>query len=149
MPTPTLDPAECQRVLDVHTANARAHGKTCEQLGKNGTWVSRRLMRAKALGLEPNSASKAQAARYGYSPEHDMTKTVPDGYFVKGVSTYYDSEGEPKGQWVKSSIDHERQMEIFREAVAVLALFVDLTPEQQAGLQTILSALAVYFVPNA
>lgn len=28
-----------------------------------------------------------------------------DGYFVKGVSTYYDAAGEQRGQWVKTSVE--------------------------------------------
>ena len=30
---------------------------------------------------------KQNAAKMGYSPEHDMTKPVPDGFVVSGVST--------------------------------------------------------------
>jgi len=64
---------------------------------------------------------KAKLAKSGWSPEHDMTHPVPDGFQVKGVSTLYDSKtGEPKIQWVKSSIDKERQAEIMREAVAAM-----------------------------
>lgn len=58
------------------------------------------------------------AARQGYSPDHDMTRTVPDGFLVKGVSTYYDKDGRPTGQWVKSAVDPERQRELIREALA-------------------------------
>lgn len=64
---------------------------------------------------------KRKAARGGYSPEHDMSRTVPDGYHVKGVSTYYNKQGELTGQWVKSSIDHARQAEIFKEALEAMA----------------------------
>jgi hypothetical protein len=64
---------------------------------------------------------KRRAARYGHAPENDMTKTVPDGFLVKGVSTYYDQEGEVRGRWVKSTIDQERQAEIVREMVAEMA----------------------------
>lgn len=64
---------------------------------------------------------KSRAARQGYAPEHDMTRTVPDGFFTKGVSTYYNRDGEPIGQWVKTAIDQERQLEIFREAVEAMA----------------------------
>lgn len=49
-----------------------------------------------------------------------MTRTVPDGYSVKGVSTYYNAEGKPAGQWVKSSVDRERMEEIMREFVTEL-----------------------------
>lgn len=58
------------------------------------------------------------AASQGFSPDHDMTRTVPDGFLVKGVSTYYDKDGKLTGQWVKSAVDPERQREIIREAFA-------------------------------
>lgn len=62
-----------------------------------------------------------RAAKVGWAPACDMTKTVPDGYLVKGVSTYYDDEGKPRGQWVKSVIDRDRQEAILREAFAAMA----------------------------
>lgn len=82
---------------------------------------------AKALGLAKNAVNEAiarlkkAAALKGYSPEHDMTRTVPDGYLVKGVSTYYDKEGKPAGQWVKSAVDAERQAAIQRAAFEAMA----------------------------
>lgn len=60
---------------------------------------------------------KKYAALQGHSPEHDMTHTVPDGFKVRGVSTYYDKEGKPSGQWVKSSADDDRRMELMRDVV--------------------------------
>ena len=85
---------------------------------------------AKALGVGKTAVNEAivrlkkRAALKGYSPEHSMTRTVPDGYIVKGVSTYYDKEGKPSAQWVKSSVDAERQAELFREFIAGLCLEV-------------------------
>jgi hypothetical protein len=82
---------------------------------------------AKALGVTKAAVDKAvaavkkKAALQGYSPEHDMTRTVPDGFKVKGVSTYYDEDGKPRGQWVKSTLDGERQEQIVREMLATLA----------------------------
>lgn len=76
---------------------------------------------AKSLGVDQSTLGKAitslkqKAARQGYSPDHDMVHTVPDGFTVKGVSTYYDKEGNPTGQWVKSQADRERQLEILME----------------------------------
>jgi hypothetical protein len=72
-------------------------------------------------------AHKAKLARQGWSPEHDMTKTVPDGFHLKGTSTLYDEDGKAKLQWVKTSIDHERQAEMMREAVS--ALSAEIVPE--------------------
>lgn len=63
---------------------------------------------------------KASAAQQGYSPQHDMIHTVPEGYAVKGVSTYYNKEGKPAGQWVKSSLRHEALLEALRDAVGAL-----------------------------
>jgi hypothetical protein len=77
-------------------------------------------LRGKSLEPDWTQYVPAPDARRGYSPEHDMTRTVPDGYFVKGVSSYYDADGNLKGQWVKSSADQERQDEIFREAIAAM-----------------------------
>jgi hypothetical protein len=82
---------------------------------------------AAALGLSRGTISnsltslKKRAARAGYSPEHDMRRTVPDGYLVKGVSTYYGRDGAPLGQWVKSTVDNERQAAIMREAFEAMA----------------------------
>jgi hypothetical protein len=50
-----------------------------------------------------------------------MTHTVPDGFTVKGVSTYYDSDGKARGQWVKSSADDEARKAMLAAAVAAMA----------------------------
>lgn len=67
------------------------------------------------------------AVRQGYSPTHDMHKTVPVGFTVKGVSTYYDDEGKPRGQWVKSQAESDL---LFKEA---LEAFKDGLIEDVAG----------------
>ena len=80
----------------------------------------------RALKVDPATISraitslKAKAALQGWSPQHDMNKVVPDGYLVKGVSTYYNKEGEKAGQWVKSSLDAARTEEIKRAAIAAM-----------------------------
>jgi hypothetical protein len=82
---------------------------------------------ARALGVAKNTIDGAigrmtlAAARQGYSPAHDMTRTVPDGFMVKGVSTYYNKEGQPAGQWVKSSVDMDRQREVMQAAFSAMA----------------------------
>jgi hypothetical protein len=82
---------------------------------------------AKALGLSRGTVSNAmaalkrKAALQGYSPSHDMTRTVPDGFMVKGVSTYYNADGKPSAQWVKSAIDADRQRAIFQAAADAMA----------------------------
>lgn len=60
---------------------------------------------------------KSRAAKKGFAPEHDMTKTAPDGFAVKGTSTLYDADGVKKIQWVKTNQDAERQLELMKEWV--------------------------------
>ena len=63
---------------------------------------------------------KAAIVRKGYSPQHDMTRLVPDGYKVKGVSSLYNKDGKLSAQWVKSTADTERQHEMMMAAVAAM-----------------------------
>ena len=106
---------------------------------------------AKALGMNKGGVSQSlrglekRAAKMGYSPKHDMTHTVPDGYMVKGVSTYYDKAGKPAAQWVKSSVDAERQAEIMRATIAAMSEDVrGLAPITQAPENTQSDLLTVY-----
>lgn len=56
-------------------------------------------------------AVKSKAAKQGYSPEHGWAETVPDGFYVDGVSTFKD------GQWVKAKADKQRQFEMLVERI--------------------------------
>jgi hypothetical protein len=73
---------------------------------------------AKALGITSGTvdqaikAVKKKASVHGYSPEHDMTRTVPEPFVVRGISTYYNAEGKPSGQWVKSRVDDAKLAEM-------------------------------------
>lgn len=60
---------------------------------------------------------RKNAAKQGYSPDHDMTKPVPDGFVVSGVSTYYNEEGTPTGQWVKSKLAESDRLQALQEAI--------------------------------
>jgi hypothetical protein len=53
----------------------------------------------------------------GWSPKHDMTRPVPDSFIVRGVSTYYNKDGNPSGQWVKSRLDDNKFQELLKSAV--------------------------------
>lgn len=91
-----------------------------DELG-SGVAVADRLGIHRSAPQKFLRAVKNKAARRGYAPDHEMSRTVPDGYIVKGVSTYFDSEGQPRAQWVKSSIDGERQQEILKAAADAMA----------------------------
>lgn len=102
----TVRQLEVMEALDKHGSSAKAGAV----LGVNKSYVNRVVM-----------AVKKKAALQGYSPDHDMVRTVPDGYTVKGVSTYYNAEGVKAGQWVKSSADQERRAAMIREAFEAMA----------------------------
>lgn len=82
---------------------------------------------AKSLGVAKTTVNdaiervKREAARQGYSPAHDMTRPVPDGFKVARVSTNYNEKGEVAQQWVIGMPDKARQEELFRMFVETLA----------------------------
>lgn len=67
-----------------------------------------------------------RAAQRGHSPKHDMTHTVPEGFSVKGTSTYYNEDGKPTGQWVKTQADRDAQLRILQDSL--IATFSDIEP---------------------
>lgn len=79
---------------------------------------------ARALGLDNAGMVRSlqslrlKAAIAGHSPQHDMRHTVPEPYVVKGVSTFYDRDGKPRNQWVKSRLDERAMEHALREAAA-------------------------------
>ena len=83
--------------------------KAAKHLGCARTNVDRAVMRAKRT-----------AARQGVSPEDDMTHPSPEGFVVKGVSSYYGQDGELRGQWVKTTQDTDKANALL-EAAQVLA----------------------------
>jgi hypothetical protein len=84
---------------------------------------------ARMLGMRTDSLQehitrlKKKASMQGVSPEHDMNHAVPEGYIVKGVSTYYSEDGTVRGQWVKSALNQNQQqiqqafLEAFKEDI--------------------------------
>lgn len=79
---------------------------------------------AKALGIGRRTLDQGMvllrknAALRGYSPDHNLTHTVPAPFSVKGYSQYWTAEGKPGGQWIKTSVDQQRLMEM-QEAAKV------------------------------
>ena len=82
---------------------------------------------AAELGITPRALRARlqdlarQAARRGWAPGSDMTRTVPEGFAVKGVSTMYGADGEVRAQWVKSDRGQECKLQALADAVATIA----------------------------
>jgi len=127
---------------------ATPHERKClDAVAKHGSGRAA----AKALGLNESSVRKSlhalrrRAALAGYSPEHAMTHSVPDGYMVKGVSTLYKPDGQVAAQWVKSAVDSDRAEALARETIAALSEQVrGLAPLTDAPKRTHADLLAVY-----
>ena len=105
---------------------------------------------SKQLGISERAlwTRKAKLARQGWSPEHDMTKTVPDGFHLKGTSTLYGEDGQPKLQWVKTSIDHERQEALMMEAVKAMAADIKPAKAIQPPESTLAALLNCYVITD-
>jgi hypothetical protein len=88
----------------------------------------------KFLGINESSFGnllsrvKRRAALAGHAPEHGMTHVVPDPFVVKGTSTLYDEDGKPRMQWVKTSLDHQKKLDLIQEVIDELKQ--DITPCQ-------------------
>ena len=77
---------------------------------------------AAALGLNRRSVDQAMErlramAAQRDPKQHDYTKSVPQGYAIKGVSQYIDKDGKVAGQWVKTNADEQARAEMIRAAV--------------------------------
>lgn len=79
--------------------------------------ASRELGVADTTILRSLQGLKVRAALRGYSPSHDWKKPVPETHVAKGVSTYYDADGKPRGQWVKADLKQEAYNEAVRFAL--------------------------------
>jgi hypothetical protein len=60
---------------------------------------------------------KIRAANRGYAPENHWTRPVPEGSLAGGVSTYFNKDGIPTQQWVKSRLDMEAYNRAVKEAI--------------------------------
>lgn len=107
---------------------------------------------ATALGISHgtfgNSLSqlRAKAAKRGWSPDHDMTRTVPEGFRLRGTSTYYNKDGEMAGQWVKTQVDQEAMEQIVAAAQAAFCETIPRTtpmPAPQPGNDKLLNCYVI------
>ena len=82
--------------------------------------AARKLGISHAGLLRSLKAVKKKAALQGWSPEHDLTKTVPEPFVIRGTSTLYDENGKPRLQWVKTRLDDTLKAEALQEWIESL-----------------------------
>ncbi|WJV25898.1 MULTISPECIES: oxidoreductase [Pseudomonas] len=105
---------------------------------------------AEHLGIHIRTLRKRKSAlaRKGWSPEHDLTHAVPDGFHLKGASTLY-KDGVQVMQWVKSSIDHERQRELMIAACQAMSEDLPQIDPVSGPISTLANLMAVYPIGDA
>lgn len=95
-------------------------------------------------------AVQRKASQRGWVPENDRrgvhkSFAIPDGYKLKGRSTYIGRDGEPRGEWIKTDIDRERQLEIMQETINGLTSdIVPLEPLPVPSTETLSDLLNIY-----
>lgn len=102
------------------TEAARAIGRSAQATRK--AFQYRRLGPPKSyVGRVETPELDRSAALGGWSPEHDYTKPVPEGFHLRGVSSYYGKDGQLRGQWVKSQTDKQAELAALIEALKHIA----------------------------
>jgi hypothetical protein len=91
-----------------------SNNKAAKALG-----INRRVLDKSIKGL------KARAAKQ-LATEHDYTKVVPDGYSIRGISQFVNSEGKIAGQWIKTGVDDAQREAAIKAAVE--AMCEEITP---------------------
>ncbi len=78
---------------------------------------------------------KARLVAQGFSPEHDLTHEIPEGYLLKGTSTLYNRDGAIAAQWVKTSQDKEEHKNLiqglFKDWLNELPIYPIFQPKQE------------------
>jgi hypothetical protein len=112
---PRISKADLERLLEyalskqqIDLIKRRIDGQTMRQIAAE-TGVTERVHQ-RAL-----ERVQRRAAAAGWSPAHDMTHTVPDGFTVRGVSTLYNQDGQVTAQWVKSQSEQQRHVQILTD----------------------------------
>ena len=59
--------------------------------------------------------------RYKIGVQRQAKTGVEAPYIVKGTSTYFDSDGNARAQWVKTSVDAEKRADMMRAAIEAMA----------------------------
>ena len=93
----------------------------CTNKHNSASAAARELGVAKSCVVAAMARLRRRAVQQGYSPEHDMTRPVPDGFMAKRISTNYAADGSVKQQWVIGEPDKERQAELYQAMLVALA----------------------------
>lgn len=68
---------------------------------------------ARALGIN----EKTFSTRYRIGVQRTAAAGIEAPFVVKGTSTYFDGDGNARGQWVKTKADDQRRWQMIQEAI--------------------------------
>ena len=104
----------------------------------------RKIARDLGMGASVVTRRVNELTRRGMSPKHDWTHAVPEGYMVKGTSSYYGEDGKLVGQWVKSTQDQEAMKVALDAAMAALGEELPRIKPRKVGKQKYDDMLTAY-----
>ena len=110
MPAHPLSDAMCAETIAVWTANDKNARRAADAAGIPYPTMKSRL---RVALLRDAGLAEQGPGGIGPSPERDGGEE----YLVKGVSTYFDAEGQQRGQWVKTKVDEQRRMAAILAAI--------------------------------
>lgn len=106
---------------------------------------------AKALGLGRRTVDKAierlktRAARQGYSPDQQLTRTAAPGFVLKGHSDFINEEdGTLSRRWLKYDADKEKQWDAMNAAAESLSKTIPKAKPRTAPKSTLKSLCNLY-----
>lgn len=98
---------------------------------------------AQALGISRSTLQNRLKGGQGHFEK------VPEGYEVKRISTYVDSDGEISGQWTVASEDRHRQAQALTQALEAAKEGIPRAKPQKPPQQTTESLCACYVLADA
>lgn len=110
MPAAPLSDALCAETVAAWKAHDGNKTAAAASLGVNRLTFNNRLRIAL---LRSADLIEQGPGGIGPSPERDGG----DEFMVKGVSTYFDADGQQRGQWVKTKVDEQRRLAAIKAAI--------------------------------
>ncbi|MFA7585046.1 MAG: helix-turn-helix domain-containing protein [Novosphingobium sp.] len=131
MSTPPLPDEVLQAALDALESCGGNKSAAARELGLN-----RETFRGRLAAAQRRFQKGYGAGGIGAGPERDGLEP----YVVRGVSTYFDADGQQKGQWVKTKVDDLQRLRAIESAITARAERVEPLPPLPMPEPTVASA---------
>lgn len=104
--------------LEAVIRNGGSRVKAAAELNVTVRAITSNLKICRQRGMDvPPSPYMTDRSDYLVKQVKPVHESAPEGYMVKGVSSYHDADGEMRGFWLKTNVDEERRMALIRAAV--------------------------------